>query len=141
MGWWLLTGAHRYDETISQFQGRILPKHHPMSKKVARVLQRLVPVSGLEDLKWEVFVVDDPAMKNAFVIPGCATPPFPLLPSPYPSKITFILEGARESGFRSKKDDGNTADHKRETTAEKCLSLGIVTCPVPHALAVVRIDR
>ena len=31
---------------------------------------RLVPVSGLEDLKWEVFVIKDDSIKNAFVIPG-----------------------------------------------------------------------
>jgi len=29
-----------------------------------------VPVSGLGDLKWEVFVIKDDSIKNAFVIPG-----------------------------------------------------------------------
>lgn len=31
---------------------------------------RLIPVTGLEDVDWEVFVVKDDTMKNAFVIPG-----------------------------------------------------------------------
>lgn len=30
----------------------------------------LVPVSGLEDLEWEVLVIKDDSIKNAFVIPG-----------------------------------------------------------------------
>lgn len=33
-------------------------------------MDRLVPVSGLEDLNWEVYVIADESQKNAFVIPG-----------------------------------------------------------------------
>lgn len=37
---------------------------------VKRVMQRLIPVSGMEDSAWEVFVIDDPSQANAFVLPG-----------------------------------------------------------------------
>jgi len=30
----------------------------------------LIPVSGLDDVDWEVFVINDDSIKNAFVIPG-----------------------------------------------------------------------
>lgn len=38
-------------------------------RKVRRVLERLIPASGLTDQNWEIHVIDDP-QKNAFVIPG-----------------------------------------------------------------------
>lgn len=59
-----------YEQVQQQFGHRILPAWHPSSKMVRRVLDRLIPAAGLKDAKWEVFVVDDPAQKNAFVIPG-----------------------------------------------------------------------
>ncbi len=59
-----------YGQVQQQFGNQILPSWHPTTKMVRRVLERLIPASGLEDAKWEVFVVDDPKQKNAFVIPG-----------------------------------------------------------------------
>jgi predicted Zn-dependent protease len=59
-----------YEETIRQFHGRILPPNHPTTRRVRRVLERLIPVSGLQDLDWEVNVIADNSIKNAFVIPG-----------------------------------------------------------------------
>lgn len=32
--------------------------------------ESLVPVSGLNNLDWEVFVIKDDSIQNAFVIPG-----------------------------------------------------------------------
>jgi predicted Zn-dependent protease len=52
-----------YNEVMHQFGGRILPKSHPYSKFVRRVAQRLVNVSGMEDMKWEFYVVDSPEKK------------------------------------------------------------------------------
>jgi predicted Zn-dependent protease len=60
-----------YQQVIEQYQGRILPPSHPQHKLVQRVLNRLIPHSGLpaETNNWEVHVIKD-EQKNAFVIPG-----------------------------------------------------------------------
>ncbi|KAH9900136.1 peptidase family M48-domain-containing protein [Xylariomycetidae sp. FL2044] len=50
--------------------GRFLPDWDPRTRLVKRVMARLIPVSGLEDDKWEVWVIDDPHTANAFVLPG-----------------------------------------------------------------------
>ncbi|KAL2255052.1 hypothetical protein VTK26DRAFT_4239 [Humicola hyalothermophila] len=50
---------------------RILPAWDPRTARVRRVLERLLPFSGMSDKDgWEVFVVDDPGTANAFVLPG-----------------------------------------------------------------------
>ncbi|PWW71859.1 hypothetical protein C7212DRAFT_287477 [Tuber magnatum] len=59
-----------YAEVKESYRGQILSSYHPTTRYVKRVMDRLVPVSGLEDLKWEVFVIKDNSIKNAFVIPG-----------------------------------------------------------------------
>lgn len=62
-------GAYR--ETLQQFQGKILPRNHPYTQLVARIVQRLLPSAhGLGGDDWQVHVVDDPNMVNAFVMPG-----------------------------------------------------------------------
>jgi predicted Zn-dependent protease len=49
----------------------LLPEWDPRTVRVKRVMQRLIPFSGLAgEEDWEVFVVDDPHTANAFVIPG-----------------------------------------------------------------------
>lgn len=48
----------------------MLPAWHPQVKMVQRVLDRLVPQSGLSGQDWEVHVIDDLSQLNAFVIPG-----------------------------------------------------------------------
>ncbi|KAI8638329.1 peptidase family M48-domain-containing protein [Parasitella parasitica] len=58
-----------YKEVMQQFGRRILPANHPYSIFVKRVAQRLVRVSGMENMKWEFYVVDSPE-RNAFVLPG-----------------------------------------------------------------------
>ena len=55
---------------LQEFRGRVLPPHHPYSIMVDKVMQRLIPASGLENLNWEVTVIDDPDQANAFVMPG-----------------------------------------------------------------------
>lgn len=63
-------GQDGFQMIMQEFGGRVLPPNHPYSRLVNRVLQRLIPASGLDGLKWEVRVIDDPAQKNAFVMPG-----------------------------------------------------------------------
>ena len=67
-------GKQQYEQIINQFGGRILPEWHPHVKLVRRVLERLIPASGLEGQEWEVNVIDDKAQLNAFVIPGYVLP-------------------------------------------------------------------
>lgn len=60
-----------YKETLQQFQGKILPRDHPYTQLVARIVERLLPSAhGLDGGDWQVHVVDDPNMVNAFVLPG-----------------------------------------------------------------------
>ena len=63
-------GQEQYQQLVQELRGKILPAHHPYSKMVDRVMQRLIPVSGMKDAKWEVRVINDPEQKNAFVLPG-----------------------------------------------------------------------
>lgn len=62
-------GESVYKETMQQYASQILPPHHPKHRMVQRILDRLIPHSGLEGEQWEVHVIDSPE-KNAFVIPG-----------------------------------------------------------------------
>ena len=59
---------------MQEYGSRVLPPHHPYSRLVNRVLQKLIPASGLDGLQWEVRVIDAPAEKNAFVMPGWVRP-------------------------------------------------------------------
>jgi predicted Zn-dependent protease len=54
---------------MKQTQGAILPSWHPYTQLVVKVTNRLIAVSGLEDLDWEVAVVNSP-QANACVVPG-----------------------------------------------------------------------
>ncbi|RDW91109.1 hypothetical protein BP5796_02274 [Coleophoma crateriformis] len=53
----------------AQQQGALVPSWDRRSKMVERVMQRLIPASGLEHVNWEVHVIRSNE-KNAFVIPG-----------------------------------------------------------------------
>ena len=59
-----------YQQVMRQYGSKVLPAYHPDSRLVQRVLNRLIPASGLTDAKWEVHVINDPNEKNAFVLPG-----------------------------------------------------------------------
>ena len=58
-----------YKEVMHEYGRRILPANHPYSLFVKRVAKRLIHVSGMENMKWEFYVVDSPE-RNAFVLPG-----------------------------------------------------------------------
>jgi len=64
-------GDELYQELIQEYRGNLLPPHHPKVQMVQRVLDRLIPHSGLTDENnhWEVHVIDEDT-KNAFVVPG-----------------------------------------------------------------------
>jgi metalloendopeptidase OMA1, mitochondrial len=62
-------GEALYEETRREFSGKIMPEYTKEHQQVQRVLDRLIPHSGLAGEKWEIHVIDDD-MKNAFVIPG-----------------------------------------------------------------------
>ncbi|KAF2235838.1 hypothetical protein EV356DRAFT_499505 [Viridothelium virens] len=59
----------QYRQIIQEYRGRILPNGNPTVRTVQHVLERLLPTVGMDDLKWEVYVIDSEE-KNAFVIPG-----------------------------------------------------------------------
>lgn len=62
-------GDQMYQQTMQEFSGKIMSPNSTAHRQVQRVLDRLVPHSGLEGEKWEIHVINDD-MKNAFVIPG-----------------------------------------------------------------------
>ncbi|KAI1778312.1 hypothetical protein F4818DRAFT_295133 [Hypoxylon cercidicola] len=55
---------------VERAGGRFLDDWDPRMAMVKRVMRRLIPVSGMEDAKWEITVIDDPHTANAFVLPG-----------------------------------------------------------------------
>ncbi|OLL24654.1 Mitochondrial metalloendopeptidase OMA1 [Neolecta irregularis DAH-3] len=58
-----------YREIMTRYRNQILPGNHPTSRFVSNVAQRIIKVSGLEGLRWEIHVIDSPE-KNAFILPG-----------------------------------------------------------------------
>ncbi|KAH6845074.1 peptidase family M48-domain-containing protein [Chaetomium sp. MPI-CAGE-AT-0009] len=48
----------------------LLPEWDWRVVRVRRVMERLLPFSGMQGEEWEVCVVDDPRTANAFVLPG-----------------------------------------------------------------------
>jgi len=62
-------GSTMYNETMQEFGQKLMGPNTKEHRLVKRVLERLIPKSGLDGEQWEVHVIDDP-MKNAFVIPG-----------------------------------------------------------------------
>lgn len=57
-------------DVLKMFGGEVLPDSDPRTRSVKRVLNRLIPSCGLTDLDWEVYVVDNPDLINAMVVPG-----------------------------------------------------------------------
>ncbi|KXL49521.1 hypothetical protein M433DRAFT_115095 [Acidomyces richmondensis BFW] len=62
-------GSTMYNETMQEFGRKIMSSNTKEHRLVKKVLERLIPKSGLDGEQWEVHVIDDP-MANAFVIPG-----------------------------------------------------------------------
>jgi hypothetical protein len=44
---------------ITEEGGKILPASDPRTRVVRRVMSRLIPVSGMADLNWEIHVIED----------------------------------------------------------------------------------
>ncbi|EEB09315.1 metallopeptidase Oma1 [Schizosaccharomyces japonicus yFS275] len=58
-----------YQETMMQYGMNMLPSSHPTVQYVARVMKKIIAVSGMQNLRWELHVIRDPT-PNAFVLPG-----------------------------------------------------------------------
>ena len=63
-------GEILYQKILKQYNGRMVPPDHPDSQMVERVMEKLIPASGLEGQKWETVVIKDDEQKNAFVLTG-----------------------------------------------------------------------
>ena len=50
-------GQMMYEKVMRDARGAILPDYDPRVKKVHRVMERLVPMSGMEDTRWELHVI------------------------------------------------------------------------------------
>ena len=61
-------GIQAYQQTMQQYRGRILPDWAPETRLAKKVLDRLIPASGISG-EWELHVVND-SNANAFVLPG-----------------------------------------------------------------------
>ena len=62
-------GKQQYEQILSQFRGQLVSDWDPRVRMVRRVMDRLIPVSGLPDQEWEIHVIESQE-KNAFVLPG-----------------------------------------------------------------------
>lgn len=63
-------GKQAYMAELQELKSRLLPATHPLTQKVAKVVERLLPNSGLSHQEWVVHVINDPEQRNAFVLPG-----------------------------------------------------------------------
>ena len=55
-------GEMMYQMVMREERANILPEYDPRVRKVHRVMERLIPTSGLEDMKWELHVIDSPGI-------------------------------------------------------------------------------
>ncbi|KAG4033785.1 hypothetical protein MFRU_004g02880 [Monilinia fructicola] len=62
-------GQMMYQQILRQYKGAILPEWDHRTQMVQRVMNRLIPASGIDNVNWEVNVIESNEM-NAFVIPG-----------------------------------------------------------------------
>lgn len=73
-------GQQAYAETMAQYRPYLLPDYDPASVQVRRVVSRILRVCdelnkddggpGVNETHWTVHVIDQPHVKNAFVLPG-----------------------------------------------------------------------
>lgn len=68
--WEVTMGEQVTQQILHQYKSQILPASHPSTRMAQRVLERLLPVSGIGEGSWNIAVIDDPNMLNAFVVPG-----------------------------------------------------------------------
>ncbi|KAK0719670.1 peptidase family M48-domain-containing protein [Lasiosphaeris hirsuta] len=66
-------GEMQYKAILYQLEqqgGRILPEWDWRTTRVRKVMEKLIPFSGMAGEDWEIYVIDDPKTANAFVLPG-----------------------------------------------------------------------
>ncbi|RHZ89749.1 hypothetical protein Glove_11g57 [Diversispora epigaea] len=64
-----LMAQQAFKQVISHYQKHILYPSDPRVRYVKQVAERIIRVSGMQDLNWEIFVIESPE-RNAFVLPG-----------------------------------------------------------------------
>ena len=62
-------GKLQYQQVLAQYHGQLVSDWDPRVRMVRRVMDRLIPVSGLQDQEWEIYVIESQE-RNAFVLPG-----------------------------------------------------------------------
>ncbi|KAF7898287.1 hypothetical protein EAF00_004733 [Botryotinia globosa] len=62
-------GQMMYEQILRQYHNHILPDWDKRTQMVQTVMSRLIPASGIDNVNWEVNVIESQEM-NAFVIPG-----------------------------------------------------------------------
>jgi hypothetical protein len=62
-------GKQQYQQVLAQYRGQLVSDWDPRVRMVRRVMDRLIPVSGLPYQEWEIHVVESQE-RNAFVLPG-----------------------------------------------------------------------
>ncbi|KAI1639598.1 peptidase family M48-domain-containing protein [Biscogniauxia mediterranea] len=62
--------VRRIEFEVEHSGRHFLSEWDPRTMMVRRVMQKLIPVSGMEDANWEIRVIEDPHTANAFVLPG-----------------------------------------------------------------------
>lgn len=55
-------GQMMYEQILRQYQRAILPDWDTRTQMVQRVMSRLIPASGLQNVNWEVNVIDSPGV-------------------------------------------------------------------------------
>ncbi|KAL9616044.1 MAG: hypothetical protein Q9160_009045 [Pyrenula sp. 1 TL-2023] len=63
-------GQSEYQNVLHTYKSKLLPANHSLTQRVARIVERLLPASGLGDAQWVIHVINDKEQKNAFVLPG-----------------------------------------------------------------------
>ncbi|KAK9476736.1 peptidase family M48-domain-containing protein [Lipomyces japonicus] len=64
-------GEYQYRQLLHEFKNSLLPDHDSRVVHVKNVMHRLIAVSGLPELDWQIHVVSDPRQPpNAFVLPS-----------------------------------------------------------------------
>ena len=62
-------GKQQYQQILGQYRGKLVSDWDPRVRMVRRVMERLIPVSGLPYQEWEIHVIESEE-RNAFVLPG-----------------------------------------------------------------------
>ncbi|KAI8902789.1 peptidase family M48-domain-containing protein [Globomyces pollinis-pini] len=63
-------GIDELHEYIESFRDCIVPKNHSRYRTVDRIAKELIKETDLQHLHWEIYVIDDDRIANAFVMPN-----------------------------------------------------------------------